>query len=748
MEFLENICCEPRERLPAIPVLPLTSVAGLPASQTLIEENVTYTTKPMVAEQIIEVPQVEYRDHIVEERQTVVMEKVVHVPRNEIKERVVEIPRHITREVFVDVPQVQVVEKFVEVPTPVYQEKIIPVARPVIKQKTTHVPKPVIHEKTVEVPRVYYKPVTVEKIVEVPDYRIEYKYRDVPVPQKVFRIVPVDRIKYVPQIRYVEKVVKKPEIRTHTLPLFENVHERPVAVAAPRRVPVASPATPVLVERQRREVGCCDSLMEGLFGCFTPPTPDGKYTFHGISRRHMRLVSPRNPPINMDVVVMPRNQRLRKSRGLCGSCCASTVVETKANQLVYLPSPTPVAERLVSSVQHSSVERPQSVPSAAASPRSLPTTVSQSPLPPSEPVIETKLGTMTFRQFEKLNNEDLLRNRLRPFDIPTPTTQIDSSNGSNCSPLPCQEDSRVGGSPRELLARQRLGDGATLAPPVTPRPETESADKSEALRRRREKLRLQIEHERIHAERLRLARLAEERRMQLLELQEQQRLVQLQAHQQQTANEAQHQLFMKEQEHLRREAQAVADDVMIQTRYGPMKFQNFEKLNNEDAMTSSQGFIVSTQNTAAYSPSVRTPRVQAGETYSGSTKSVAYAGGPAFPLPLRTAEAVRPPQTVSMYQEAPLVYPHRVPILSRGPVYFQEAQPVYLPSVVPRSPLVSGPVAGVYPVVYESHDEDLLDQRYKMQLQQLTKIAARNAFQAGRNVYEGVRNLVNGGKQG
>ncbi|CBZ52861.1 ALVEOLIN1, related [Neospora caninum Liverpool] len=462
MEFLENICCEPRERLPAIPVLPLTSVAGLPASQTLIEENVTYTTKPMVAEQIIEVPQVEYRDHIVEERQTVVMEKVVHVPRNEIKERVVEIPRHITREVFVDVPQVQVVEKFVEVPTPVYQEKIIPVARPVIKQKTTHVPKPVIHEKTVEVPRVYYKPVTVEKIVEVPDYRIEYKYRDVPVPQKVFRIVPVDRIKYVPQIRYVEKVVKKPEIRTHTLPLFENVHERPVAVAAPRRVPVASPATPVLVERQRRE----------------------------------------------------------------------------ANQLVYLPSPTPVAERLVSSVQHSSVERPQSVPSAAASPRSLPTTVSQSPLPPSEPVIETKLGTMTF---------------------------------------------------------------------------------------------------------------PEERRMQLLELQEQQRLVQLQAHQQQTANEAQHQLFMKEQEHLRREAQAVADDVMIQTRYGPMKFQNFEKLNNEDAMT---------------------------------------------------------------------------------------------------SPLVSGPVAGVYPVVYESHDEDLLDQRYKMQLQQLTKIAARNAFQAGRNVYEGVRNLVNGGKQG
>ncbi|KEP66281.1 UNVERIFIED_CONTAM: alveolin domain containing intermediate filament IMC14 [Hammondia hammondi] len=559
------------ERLPAIPVLPLATVGGLPASQTLIEEKVTYTTKPIVAEQIIEVPQVEYRDHLVEERQTVFVEKVIHVPRTEIQERIVEVPRHVTREVVVDVPQVQVVEKFVEVPTPIYQEKIIPVARPVIKQKITHVPNPVIHEKFVEVPRVYYKPVTVEKIVEVPDYRIEYKYRDVPVPQKVFRFVPVDRIRHVPQIRYVDKIVKKPEIRTHSVSVFETTQERPVKIASPRRVPISNPATPVLVEREQREVAYCDSLMEGLFGCFMPATPVEKQAFRGVSRRRMRLLSPRSPPINVDVAVMSGSPRHRRRRRVLGDCCSSDVAEVSIN------------------------------------------------------------------------------------------------------------------ASTSALAFANSGRWARCPISSTSIPRTASA--------------------------------AEERRMQLLELEEQQRQVRLQVHKQQTEYEAQQQLFAREQEHLRKEV--LAGDVMIQTRYGPMKFQEFEKLNNEDLMKSPRGLQISTCNTVAYSPSLATPRTQAGETDYRTPTSVTYVGGP-----------VSVPPKVPVYQEAPVILSPRVVMPNRGPVYLQEHQPMYFPRTVQCTHHGDGSVGGVYPAVRELQDEDILDERYTIQLQQLTKIAFRNAYQA------------------
>ncbi|EPR62817.1 alveolin domain containing intermediate filament IMC14 [Toxoplasma gondii ME49] len=733
MELCESPCCEPRERLPAIPVLPLATVGGLPASQTLIEEKVTYTTKPIVAEQIIEVPQVEYRDHLVEERQTVFVEKVIHVPRTEIQERIVEVPRHVTREVVVDVPQVQVVEKFVEIPTPIYQEKIIPVARPVIKQKTTHVPKPVLHEKFVEVPRVYYKPVTVEKIVEVPEYRIEYKYRDVPVPQKVFRVVPFDRIRYVPQIRYVDKIVKKPEIRTNSVPVFESTQGRSVKVASPRRVPISGPATPVLMEREQREVAYCDSLMEGLFGCFMPATPVEKQACRGVSRRRMRLRSPRSPPINMDVVVMSRSPRNRRSRRVFGDCCSSDVAEVRTPRLMHLPAPTPVAGLAVSSVQHPSLKRPQPVPYPLPSPPSLPTMVS--PCPPPEAMIETKLGAMTFRQFEKLNNEDILGKHLRPYDIPTSNGQVDSCDTSKCSTLPRPEETTITSNHRQIHPGQLFGEGALSSSAVSPRGGTRSSDISEVLQRQREELKLRIEHERIHAERLRLACLAEEKRMQLLELEEQQRQVRLQAHKQQTEYEAQQQLFAREQEHLQKEA--LAGDVMIQTRYGPMKFQEFEKLNNEDFMKSPRGLQISTCNTMAYSPSLATPRTQAGETDYRTHTSVAYVGG--------TASV---PQQVPIYQEAPVILSPRVVVPNRGPVYLQEHQPMYLPRTFQCSHHGDCPVGGLHPTVGESHDEDLLDERYTIQLQQLTKIAFRNAYQAGLNVYEGVRSLVNWGKSG
>lgn len=110
-----------------MPVVP--AVVGIPSPRvtTHVQENVTYRTRPIVQEQVIEVPQVEYRDRIVEDRRTMVVEKVVHVPRTEVRERVVEVPRTVTREVLVDVPQIQVVEKIVEVPTPVFQvHQVIP----------------------------------------------------------------------------------------------------------------------------------------------------------------------------------------------------------------------------------------------------------------------------------------------------------------------------------------------------------------------------------------------------------------------------------------------------------------------------------------------------------------------------------------------------------------------------------------------------------------------------------------------
>lgn len=188
-----------------------------------------------------------------------------------------------------------------------------------------------------------YKPVPVEKIVEVPDYRIEYKYRDVPVPQKVYRHVPVDRVVHVPQVRYVEKIVKKPVIRSHSVPVQRVAPPPlrpappiiPVSTTAQLRVPVTPPPPIVRVTSAPapaaapQQGGCCDTLAEGLFGCFMPPVPvDDDFPeprgveLEGTRRHQLRLVSPRHQPINMDLVVMPRNtQRRRRNKGLCSGWC-------------------------------------------------------------------------------------------------------------------------------------------------------------------------------------------------------------------------------------------------------------------------------------------------------------------------------------------------------------------------------------------------------------------------------------------
>ncbi|PFH33320.1 alveolin domain containing intermediate filament IMC14 [Besnoitia besnoiti] len=755
MECCGDTCCETREPV----AVPVTSLVGLPVAQTRIEEKVTYTTKPMVAEKIIEVPQVEYRDHVVEDRQTVVMEKVIHVPRPEIQERIVEVPRHITREVIVDVPQVQVVEKFVEVPTPVFQEKIVPVARPVIKQKITHVPKPVIQEKIVDVPRVYYKPVTVEKVVEVLDYRIEYKYRDVPVPQKVFRYVPVERVQHAPQVRYVEKIVKKPEIRTHCVPVVQEVPTPPVQVASPRRIPVAAPATPVLVEQLPRQEGCCDAVMEGLFGCFMPPVPIDDDVPNCVSRRQLRLVSPRSPPVNMDVVVMPRNQNRRRKRGLCGDWCSTGVgARVQTPQSYYLSSPATVEEGSVPPAE------PVFPPQVVHSPRSVAPAVSQMYPSPAAPMIQTNIGVMPFRQFEKLNNEYALRKGHRLLEPPTLTTQGGFSDSMDRTGSPTVDVEALGIRGFESAVRKTLGSESAESTSLgTPRAQTGSEDDAAALRRRQEELHLRLEHERLHAERLRLARLAEERRVQLLELREQQRLLRLQAERQKLAYDAQQELLKKEQHQLLEELrgqmnQMPVREVMVQTRYGPMKFSEFEKLNNEDAMKSPEGFLVGTQNTVSYSGFMVPPSAHASGLCRHSSASVGYADSnvvfpsqapftPAFPvLPagpmLHTHHACLARSPV--YRPAPVVLPPRVVEAGRRPVYLQRSQPVYASRTAPLVTVGPGSVVGVRPSAYKPQNDSLLDDRYKEEVVQLARQAAQNAYQAGLNVYEGVRSLVRG----
>lgn len=160
-------------------------------SRRVYEERVYVQPKTIVEEQVIEVPQVEYRDCIVETPETVFLEKVRAVPRLQIQERVIHVPKPITKEVAIEVPQIQWQEKFVEVPTPVFQEKVIPVPKPVVREQVVYVPRPVIEEKTVEVPRVVYRPLPIEKVVEVPEYQCVYKYNDVQLPpQQVFVTVP------------------------------------------------------------------------------------------------------------------------------------------------------------------------------------------------------------------------------------------------------------------------------------------------------------------------------------------------------------------------------------------------------------------------------------------------------------------------------------------------------------------------------------------------------------------------------
>ncbi|PFH35154.1 alveolin domain containing intermediate filament IMC9 [Besnoitia besnoiti] len=188
--------------------------------------------EPQVVEKVITVPRVIYEEKITEVPQVVMRERVVEVPQVVRKEKVVQVPKIEVKEKIVEVPVVKYVDKVVEVPHCVVEQKIVSVDEVIRQEKIVHVPKIEVVEriiktpkivqveKIIEVPRIEYREVEVEKIVEVPKVEIKYVEREVPVPQKVIRHVPVDKIVHVRQKKFVEKIVKVPVPRYIEVPKY------------------------------------------------------------------------------------------------------------------------------------------------------------------------------------------------------------------------------------------------------------------------------------------------------------------------------------------------------------------------------------------------------------------------------------------------------------------------------------------------------------------------------------------------
>lgn len=103
------------------------------------------------------------------------------------------------------------------------QEEVVAVPRPVVKERPVYVSKPVFVEKVVEVPRVQIREVPVEKIVEVPQVRVEYKYKDVRVPQQLFRSVSLPKSTSQSRGVLAGKAISTPmvEVRQTSAPVSE-----------------------------------------------------------------------------------------------------------------------------------------------------------------------------------------------------------------------------------------------------------------------------------------------------------------------------------------------------------------------------------------------------------------------------------------------------------------------------------------------------------------------------------------------
>jgi hypothetical protein len=222
-----------------------------------------------VEEEIIEVPQVIYKDieepvecirkkyRYVEVERVEKVPKYVDVPVPEIKETLIHVPKIQYTDVFVDQEVIRhvevphIVENIVERPVVTYKERVVEryvdtwvdvkvptnivvrvnkyVEKPVTrrKEKIVEIPKVVVVKKTVEVPQIR----VVKKYVEVVKTEEKINYIDVEVENIVEEVVEVPVVKYidiykdvpkvrrttkhveVPQIEYIDREIEVPKIK-------------------------------------------------------------------------------------------------------------------------------------------------------------------------------------------------------------------------------------------------------------------------------------------------------------------------------------------------------------------------------------------------------------------------------------------------------------------------------------------------------------------------------------------------------
>lgn len=130
----------------------------------------------------------------------------------------------------------------IEVDTPIYEPLVKPVIKNIVHETTINVPKIEYRENVVEVPKVEYRPYPVVKDVETPIYQDVYKYKDVVVPQKQYRIKQIYKEVVVPEIEYVDKYVNKKYKRFKYVPKEVQIPFRPKKeiyeeVPVPRYIP-------------------------------------------------------------------------------------------------------------------------------------------------------------------------------------------------------------------------------------------------------------------------------------------------------------------------------------------------------------------------------------------------------------------------------------------------------------------------------------------------------------------------------
>lgn len=227
-----------------------------------------------------------------------------------------------------------------------------------------------------------------------------------------------------------------------------------------------------------------------------------------------------------------------------------------------------VAERVISASPTlvREVSRTTSVPLQATSTQSLGRITHTA----GEPMIETKMGVMPFREFEKLNNDDAFsQSRGRPVDSTahTPTTQVGSiatvsprlgmlvsGECRQTSPTATLEVKVEKTTVKTVISGGDAGRGDRPAADG----ESEVRRREEVLtvereRRRQEEVRLQGERERVLLEWERLANMEQEKQLELLDLQAQQEQVHAEMLRQQAAFQAEKERMRQEQERMRTE---------------------------------------------------------------------------------------------------------------------------------------------------------------------------------------------------